>query len=61
MCLLLELKEYLDFYRDAQFGWQRNWIVDVHILGSAKLLDLLLWSFDKRLKLMATELGIAYI
>lgn len=34
--------------------------VDVHLLASAKLADIPLWTFDKKLRSIAAKLGVSY-
>ena len=49
-----------------QFIEQRRWMgrgagyMDLHLLSSALLTDLKLWTRDKRLAMLAAELGVAY-
>jgi len=57
---LIDFDEYLYFIEKHQLNGKGIGFVDIHILASAKLADLRLWTLDKRLKLVAVTLGINY-
>jgi predicted nucleic acid-binding protein len=53
-------EEVLSFIeKNHMYGWGIG-LVDAHILASAELTDLLVWTFDKKLTAAATKLGISF-
>ena len=56
----IEFEEMLYFIEQNQLNGKRIGFVDVHLLASAQLSQLLLWTEDKRLMKMATELDLKY-
>jgi hypothetical protein len=52
--------EYLHFVEANRLFGLGIGFVDVHLLASALLADATLWTADKRLQKIATDLGIAY-
>jgi len=53
-------KEVLFFIERHELMGRGIGYVDVHLLASARLGDTLLWTRDKRLHAVATELGLAH-
>ena len=53
-------EEVLDFIEDAQLMAKGVGLIDCHLLASAKLDAIPLWTRDKRLVNMADKLNIAY-
>ena len=56
----LDLDEYLHFMESHKLSGKGIGFVDIQLLASAHLADIQLWSFDKKLKSIAQELGHAY-
>jgi predicted nucleic acid-binding protein len=56
----IEFEEMLYFIEQNQLNGKGIGFVDVHLLASAQLSQLLLWTEDKRLMKMATELDLKY-
>ncbi|MFA5902950.1 MAG: type II toxin-antitoxin system VapC family toxin [Desulfobacula sp.] len=57
---LIEFDEYLYFIEENQLHSKGIGFVDIHLLASALLAQIKLWTDDKRLNLAATDLGIQY-
>ena len=57
----IEFSEYLYFIDKNQLNGRGIGFVDIHLLASAQLGQVKLWSADKRLKATATELGLNYL
>lgn len=55
-----EFDEYMQFIDQNRLYGVGVGFVDVHLLTSSLLADASLWSFDKRLKKVAEDIGIAY-
>ena len=56
----IEFDEYMQFIqRNRLFGIGIG-LVDVHLLASALIADVALWTVDKRLHKVALDLGLAY-
>lgn len=53
-----EVLDFIDGYRlmGRGLGW-----VDVHLLASARLAETPLWSHDKALRAVASEMGVLYL
>lgn len=56
----IEFQEFLYFIEQNQLGGKGIGFVDVHLLASAQLDQVPLWTEDKRLKALATDLGLNY-
>ncbi|MCP4763707.1 MAG: hypothetical protein GY870_18190 [archaeon] len=56
----IEFSEYLYFIEKNQLNGRGIGFVDIHLLASAQLGQVKLWSADKRLKATATEFGLNY-
>ena len=52
--------EYLYFVEKHKLYDKSIGFIDIHLLASVKLAQVELWTFDKRLKSTAIELGINY-
>ncbi len=57
---LIEFNEYLFFIESHQLNGKGIGFVDIHLLASAKLSQVKLWTSDKRLNSAAIDLGINY-
>jgi predicted nucleic acid-binding protein len=57
----IEFNEYLYFIENNQLNGRGIGFVDIHLLATAQLGQVKLWSADKRLKATATELGLNYL
>jgi predicted nucleic acid-binding protein len=57
----IDLAEYLYFIEQNHLSGIGIGFVDVHLLASAKLSGITLWTNDKKLQSTALELGISYI
>jgi predicted nucleic acid-binding protein len=53
--------EILDFISNRQLFGRGLGYIDIHILASSLISNIKLWTKDKRLNLVAHELGVAYI
>jgi hypothetical protein len=53
--------EILKFIENKKLMGKGLGLIDVHLLASAILSDVLLWSFDKNLSKIATKLNINFI
>ena len=60
MASMIELDEFLLFIERNQFMEESIGFVDVHLLGSAQLTGVRLWTSDKRLKHAANQLELAF-
>jgi predicted nucleic acid-binding protein len=58
--LVVEPNEYLEFVESRKLMGKGLGFVDIHILASAILSGVPLWTGDKRLAKAADDLGIAY-
>ena len=58
---ILELHEYLHFVEYHDLTGKGIGFVDIHLLASAQLAGILLWSADKNLIAIAKELHLAYL
>lgn len=56
----IEQKEILHFIERNRLMGKGVGLIDVHLIASAILSDVLLWSEDKRLKLVSAGLNIIY-
>ena len=56
----IEFEEFLYFIKQNQLNGKGIGFVDVHLLASAQLSQVQLWTEDKRLMEMASELGLIY-
>jgi predicted nucleic acid-binding protein len=56
----IEFSEYLYFIEKNQLNGKGIGFVDIHLLASAQLGQLKLWTADKRLKAAASNLGLNY-
>ena len=52
-----EVVEFVEIHR--LYGRALSW-VDVHLLAAARLAQLPIWTLDKRLAVVAGEMGLAY-
>ena len=57
---LIDFNEYLFFIEEHKLNGKGIGFVDIHLLASAKLDQVRLWTRDKRLHSAATDLGIIY-
>ena len=55
-----ELPEFLDFVEAHGLAGCGIGFVDVHLLASARLARLPLWTLDRRLKSVAGRMGVSY-
>ncbi len=60
MAFLIELEEFLYFIDQHQLNGKGIGFVDIHLLASAQLSQIPLWTEDKRLLKAASELGLKY-
>jgi len=56
----VEFQEFLYFIEQNQLYGKGVGFVDIHLLASAQLDQIPLWTTDRRLKVAATELGLNY-
>lgn len=56
----IEFDEFIFFIERNRLMGTGIGFVDVHLLASAKLIEIPLWTADKRLKSAATKLYLAY-
>lgn len=56
----IDLNEFLYFIEQNQLMGIGIGFVDVHLLASAKLSEIPLWTFDTKLKSVAMKLKVAY-
>ena len=57
---LINFDEYLFFIERHKLFDKGIGFIDIHLLASAKLAQVKLWTFDKRLRSTAIELGLNY-
>ncbi len=57
---IVTIDEYLHFINSNHLFGKGIGFVDIHLLASAKLSDIPIWTFDKRLKEIAAILGVEY-
>ena len=57
---MIETIEILNFIENRSLMGRGLGYVDIHLLASAMIGNVLFWTFDRRLHEAATELGIAY-
>ncbi len=60
MASLIEFEEFLYFIDQNQLNGKGIGFVDIHLLASAQLSQIPLWTEDKRLMKSATELNLKY-
>ena len=56
----VEFEEFLYFIEQNQLNGKGIGFVDIHLLASAQISQIPLWTEDKRLMNTATELGLKY-
>ena len=56
----IEFDEYMQFIHQNRLFGVGIGFVDVHLLASALLADVALWTVDKRLHRVALDIGVAY-
>ncbi len=56
----IEFSEYLYFIDKNQLAGRGIGFVDIHLLASAQLEQVQLWTVDKKLKNIATNIGLTY-
>lgn len=56
----IDFKEYLYFIEHNRLSGRGLEFVDIHLLASAQLGQVRLWTFDERLNATATDLGLNY-
>ena len=61
MTPLVEFDEFLYFIDEHLLNGRGIGFVDIHLLASAKLAQIKLWTVDKRLHATASDLGVSYI
>jgi len=57
----IDFNEYLFFIDKHKLMGRGIGFVDIHLLASAQLTGIVLWTMDKRLNSTATQLELAYI
>jgi len=57
---VIEQDEFMEFVESRQLMGKGLGFVDIHILASAVLTEVLLWTGDKRLAKTAADIGVAY-
>lgn len=57
---VIEFQEYLFFIEQNQLSGKGIGFVDIHLLASAKLGQVPLWTVDKRLKAASADLDLNY-
>ena len=57
---VVEASEILDFIENNSLMGRGLGYVDMHLLASAIIANVVLWTYDRRLNEAAVELGIAY-
>ncbi len=57
---VVEFREYLYFIEQNQLNGKGLGFVDIHLLASATLNQVPLWTADKSLEVAATELDLSY-
>ena len=57
---VVEFEEFLYFIEENQLSGKGIGFVDIHLLASAKLGQVPLWTADKRLKSASAELNLSY-
>jgi predicted nucleic acid-binding protein len=60
MAPIIEFNEFLYFIERNKLIGTGVGFVDVHLLASAQLSEIPLWTSDRRLKSVATKLNVAY-
>ena len=60
MASQIEFSEYLYFIDENQLAGKGIGFVDIHLLASAQLEQVQLWTVDKKLKNIATNIGLTY-
>lgn len=60
MASIAEFPEFLHFIEHNKLSGKGIGFVDVHLLASARLNQVLLWTADKRLKAAASDLHLNY-
>lgn len=60
MAPIIDPDEFLYFVEQNKLMGRGIGFVDVHLLASARLSEIPLWTFDKKLKSVSIELNIAY-
>ena len=60
MSVLAEDEEVLEFIENHQLMGKGLGYIDVHLLASAVLTDVLLWTLDKSLHKFAGKIGVSY-
>ncbi len=60
MTILAEDEEVLKFIEDNQLVGKGLGYIDMHLVASAVLTDVPLWTFDKTLKKITKKIGINY-
>ena len=58
---LVSQDELLYFIENHSLNGMGIGFVDAHLLASAKLANIPLWTFDKKIKLVATKLSVLYL
>ena len=61
LALLVDFQEFLFFIEQNHLDGIVVGFVDIHLLASAQLSRLPLWTADRRLKVAAANLGLNYI
>jgi predicted nucleic acid-binding protein len=57
---IVEPTEILEFIENKSLMGRGLGYVDIHLLASAIIANVALWTFDRRLHEVATELGVSY-
>jgi predicted nucleic acid-binding protein len=60
MAAVVSLDEYLYFIEQNRLSGRGIGFVDIHLLASALLLDIPLWTMDKQLKCVSMDLKVAH-
>jgi predicted nucleic acid-binding protein len=58
---IVETVEVLEFIENNSLMGRGLGYVDIHLLASAIIDNVLLWTFDRRLNQVAIELGVSYL
>jgi len=57
---IVETREVLEFIENNSLMGRGLGYVDIHLLASAIIDNVVLWTFDRRLNQVAMELGVSY-
>jgi predicted nucleic acid-binding protein len=60
MAVLAEHEEVIQFIENQRLMGKGLGYIDVHLLASANLMEVQLWTLDKRLNEVSSRMGLAY-